>query len=162
MAFGFLEKLKSGLTKTRAALSGRVRELFRMAPKVDDAFLEQLEEILIRADCGVEAATAIVEDLRTAAREQKEASPEALYEILRGDIERRLKKAESAVRLAAEPPTVILVAGVNGTGKTTSIAKLAWYYSGPGQKGPPRGQRHLPRGGHRAVGIWAGGSASTS
>ena len=141
MAFGFLEKfangitekLKSGLAKTRKALSDRVRDLFRLSPKVDDAFLEQLEEILIGADVGVEATTAIIEDMRKAAKERREATPEALYAILKGDIERRLRKAESQVKLADTPPTVILVAGVNGTGKTTSIAKLAWYYKSQGK-----------------------------
>jgi fused signal recognition particle receptor len=131
---GFLEKLKSGLAKTRQALSSKVRDLFRLAPKVDEAFLEQLEEILITADVGVETTTGIIEDLRAAVKERKEATPEALYDILKEDIVRRLHKGESALRISEGRPTVILVGGVNGTGKTTSIAKLAYYFGRQGKK----------------------------
>jgi len=131
---GFLEKLKSGLAKTRQALSSRVRDLFRLAPKVDDAFLEQLEEILITADVGVETTMGIIEDLRAAAKERKEATPEALYGILKEDIVRRLRKGESGLRMPESRPAVILVGGVNGTGKTTSIAKLAYYFGRQGKK----------------------------
>jgi len=131
---GIFEKLKAGLAKTRRALADRVRELFRLAPVVDDSFLSQLEEILISADVGVEATAGIISDLKKAAKEKKEAKPEALFGILKEDITRRLGKGSTAVNLAATPPTVILVAGVNGTGKTTSIAKLARYYDRQGKK----------------------------
>lgn len=131
---GFLSKLKAGLAKTRQAFSGRVRELFRMAPRIDEGFLEELEEVLISADIGVATTTAIVEDLRGASAEEKEARPEALYEILKTDIAKRLKAAEADEKIADAPPTVILVAGVNGTGKTTSIAKLARYHAEQGRK----------------------------
>lgn len=135
MVFGGLfDKLKQGLAKTRAVLSTRVSDLFRTAPVVDEAFLDQLEEILITADVGVETTSAVIADMRAAAGERKEASPDALFGILKSDIARRLRKCEAAVKLAPSPPTVILVAGVNGTGKTTSIAKLAWYYKSQGKK----------------------------
>ena len=130
---GFLDRLKSGLAKTRKALSGRVRELFRLAPVIDDDFLDQLEEILITADVGVEATTNIIEDLRAASKDKRQADPQTLYDILRRDIAQRLKGAESEISLAPSGPTVILVAGVNGTGKTTSIAKLAYYYKSAGK-----------------------------
>ena len=130
----FLDKLKKGLEKTRKVFAGRVRELFRLAPVVDDKFLSDLEEILIGADVGVDATAAIIADLRAAAREKKEARPEALYGILKDDIARRLKKHGFEVKAAPSGPSVILVAGVNGTGKTTSIAKLAYYYKSRGKK----------------------------
>jgi fused signal recognition particle receptor len=131
---GILERLKNGLAKTRRALADRVRDLFRLARAVDESFLAQLEEILISADVGVEATKVIIDDLREAAREKKESTPESLYGILKADITARLRMAQTAVNSAAAPPTVILVAGVNGTGKTTSIAKLAHYYDKQGLK----------------------------
>ena len=135
MALGaFLEKLKNGLLKTRKALTARVRDLFHLAPVVDDAFLAQLEEILIGADIGVDATMAIIADLRAAAKAAKEARPEGLYDILKANIARRLRVGSAAVADAATPPTVILVAGVNGTGKTTSIAKLGHFYQAQGRK----------------------------
>jgi fused signal recognition particle receptor len=135
MALGaFLEKLKNGLLKTRKALTARVRDLFRLAPVVDDAFLAELEEILISADIGVDATLGIIADLRAAAKAAKESRPEALYDILKVDIAKRLRGGSAAVAVAATPPTVILVAGVNGTGKTTSIAKLGHFYRSQGKK----------------------------
>ena len=131
---GLLDRLKKGLAKTRRALSGRVRELFRLAPRIDEDFLEQLEEILISADVGVETTMRVIEDMCKSAQSSREARPEALYAILKADIAGRLKRGQAAVRLSENPPTVILVAGVNGTGKTTSIAKLAHYYAGSGAK----------------------------
>ena len=131
---GFLSKLKRGLAKTRKALSTPVGELFRRARRVDEDFLEQLEEILITADVGVEATTNIIEDLRSAAEGSRTHDPKELYQRLKDDVRKRLQKGQSGVELSDTPPTVILVAGVNGTGKTTSIAKLAAWYARSGLK----------------------------
>ncbi|MCD6405005.1 MAG: signal recognition particle-docking protein FtsY [Planctomycetes bacterium] len=131
---GFLDSLKRGLAKTRKALASPLKELFGRARRMDADFLEELEEILISADVGVAATMAIIDDLSAASKERKVSAPEDLYEILKEDIARRLRTGQGAVALADTPPTVILVAGVNGTGKTTSIAKLAWYYSRQGKK----------------------------
>jgi len=130
---GFLERLKAGLAKTRKTLTTPIGELFRGSRRVDEPFLERLEEILITADVGVEAAMNIIEDLREAAK-SRGADPEQLHAILIEDIARRLRKGESRVHLAETPPTVFLVAGVNGTGKTTSIAKLAAWYIKAGKR----------------------------
>ena len=135
MALGNLfEKLKKGLEKTRQVLSMRVSDLFRLSAKVDDEFLAKLEEILIGADVGVETTHAVIADLRAAVKAKKDPSPDAVYAILKDNIARRLRKGASAMVLPSTPPAVILVAGVNGTGKTTSIAKLGHYYSAQGKK----------------------------
>ncbi len=131
---GFLDSLKRGLAKTRKALASPLKELFGRSRGLDEDFLEELEEILISADGGVAATTTIINDLTAASKERKVSAPEDLYEILKQDIARRLRTGQGAVNLADTPPTVILVAGVNGTGKTTSIAKIAWYYSRQGKK----------------------------
>jgi fused signal recognition particle receptor len=131
---GLIDKLKRGLSKTRNAFSSRMRDLFRMAPKLDEDFLEEVEEVLIAADVGVETAMAIVEKMRAASREKREADPEALYLILQNDIVERLKKGEAKATKPSSPPEVILVAGVNGVGKTTSIAKLAGWHIREGRK----------------------------
>lgn len=131
---GFLDSLKRGLAKTRKALASPLKELFGRSRGLDEDFLEELEEILISADVGVAATTTIINDLTAASKERKVSAPEDLYEILKQDIARRLRTGQGAVNLADTPPTVILVAGVNGTGKTTSIAKIAWYYSRQGKK----------------------------
>ena len=131
---GLLDRLKKGLAKTRSAFVNRVGDLFSRAGRIDEEFLDELEEILITADIGVETTTAIVNDLREAAREKGIVAPNELYETLKADIAERLKAGEAPVLGAQSPPTVILVAGVNGTGKTTSIAKLAHYYTTEGKK----------------------------
>ncbi len=152
---GFLDKLKRGLSKTRRVLSTPVGELFRRARQVDAAFLEELEEILIGADVGVETTMSIAEDLRRAARDTGTADPEELYGILKRDVESRLRKGESDVTLADSSPTVILVAGVNGTGKTTSIAKLAAYYMGQGKKVLLSASDTFRAAATEQLGIWA-------
>ena len=120
---GFFEKLKAGLSKTKNAVFGRLDSLFRGFSRVDEELLEELEELLITADVGVTSTETILDQLREKIRKDRITDPlqvkEALREILTGMIgEGEPLKLETV-------PSVILVIGVNGVGKTTSIAKIA-------------------------------------
>lgn len=120
---GFFDKLKAGLAKTKNALFGRLDQLFRGFSKVDEDMLEELEEVLITADVGVGPTEKIIDGLRGKIRAEKITEPEkvkvALEEILVSMI------GEGELLVLDTKPSVILVIGVNGVGKTTSIAKIA-------------------------------------
>ena len=120
---GFFEKLKAGLAKTKNAVFGRLDALFRGFSKVDEEMLEELEEVLITADVGVNATETILDELRNRIKKDKITDPEqakaALQEILTNMI------GEGEPLKLETTPAVILVIGVNGVGKTTSIAKIA-------------------------------------
>ncbi len=131
---GLFDKIKQGLKKTLATLNTDVRDLFKSQGRlVDDAFLEELREILIKTDMGVQPADAIVADVRVQFRGRVVELQDVLAAIkqkLRG----LLAQDESPIRYAASGPTVIMVSGVNGAGKTTSIAKLTQLFVGQGKK----------------------------
>lgn len=127
------QKFRSGLTKTRDSIVSRVNQLVLAKSKIDDDVLDELEEILISGDVGVEATTIIVENIKKRVKEEKYASTDQLTILLRDEIAKVLRvngAAEgAAIRLADGPrPFVILVVGVNGVGKTTTIGKLAHQY----------------------------------
>jgi len=122
------ERLKSGLARTRDALG----EMFRMEV-IDDALYEQLESALLRADVGVEASTEIIEALRVGVRTQGLTEPAALRKLLREELLKLVTPLEKTLDLSRAKPLVIMVAGVNGAGKTTSIGKLAKYFQGQGK-----------------------------
>jgi fused signal recognition particle receptor len=122
----FLAKLKDRLTKTRERFGDSIRRVLALHPKVDDSLFDELEEALIDADVGVATAGA----LKTALREKvKQAAPEnseALRGILAQVIQRMMAPAQASAPLALDGnPAVLLIVGVNGSGKTTTIAKLA-------------------------------------
>jgi fused signal recognition particle receptor len=127
MAFEFLKKLKDGLSKTRQALGQKIAEVIT-GKKVDAATLEELEGALLSADVGVSATEEIIATL-------KKASPDSdLREVLKQEIVRLLSSSVSTSHFSLLTPHVILVIGVNGTGKTTTIAKLAKRYKDEGKK----------------------------
>ncbi len=128
-----LEKLKAGLSKTRSAFR-RVRDMFSFLRKIDDAFLEELEEALIGADIGVQGTQRILETLKLAYKSGTVKDPAQLLDYLKADLKKALAQAEVKIAWAEKPPTVILVVGVNGTGKTTSVAKLARWCGEQGKK----------------------------
>ena len=137
MLGNFLEKLKQGLSKTREGLSGKINEVLRRSPGLDDETLEEIEEILIGADVGVSATLRIIDRLRE--RLLREAAPERTVAWVRGQLETELLEILRAVEpRSSEPPVttphVILVAGVNGSGKTTTIGKLACRYAAQGKR----------------------------
>jgi fused signal recognition particle receptor len=112
---GWLARLKTGLTKTREKLGAQVAGLFGVGRKLDEAFYEELETVLLSADVGITATTHLIDALRAQAR-------------------RELKPIEQPLDVGTHRPFVIMLAGVNGAGKTTSIGKLAHYYQGQGKK----------------------------
>lgn len=131
---GWFEKLKSSLSKTRESFVGRCRSLFKRFKKIDEDFWEELEEILYTSDVGVYTTRKILDHMRTAVKEQKIREPEALMEFLKEDMAGALGGADAKpLNLAPSGLTVIMVVGVNGTGKTTSIAKLAHRLKGEGK-----------------------------
>src|SRR3954451_22063472 len=121
-----LDKLKGALKKTAEVLNTDVRTLFVPGRQIDDAFLDELEEKFIRADIGVKR----VEELKNAVREQwrlgKIRNADEAEGIIRGKLLALFPPEDRELHYAPSGPTVILVAGINGAGKTTSIAKLAW------------------------------------
>jgi fused signal recognition particle receptor len=124
---GLFEKLKKGLSKTRNNLSGKINELVRISKKLDEDFWEELEEILIQADVGVNTSLDLVERIRQTARKEKISDSSALMGIMAEEVRKMLTYPDSDLELG-DTPAVIMVVGVNGAGKTTSIAKLAYRF----------------------------------
>jgi len=123
---GFFGRLRDGLMKTRSALTGNVKRLFSGRSRIDEAIFEELEQILIEGDVGVETSVGIIGDMRGIAREKSISDPGALYEILKEEMIRLLEPGEHRMNWSApRPPHVTLIAGVNGSGKTTTAGKLA-------------------------------------
>jgi len=121
---GWFQRLKAGLTKTSARLSQDIAGIFTKR-KLDADTLEQLEDLLIQADLGVDTAMRITAALAKG-RHNKEISPEEVRAVLAAEVERALAPVAKPLRLEGDHrPLVILVVGVNGTGKTTTIGKLA-------------------------------------
>jgi fused signal recognition particle receptor len=122
-------RLKAGLARTRDVLNTPVSELFARR-KIDESLFEDLEAALLQADCGVAASAAILESLRARVRRQKIEDAEALRLALKDAVAELLAPLEKKLAVAGAKPFVIMVAGVNGSGKTTSIGKLAkWLQS---------------------------------
>ncbi|GIW83683.1 MAG: signal recognition particle-docking protein FtsY [Gemmataceae bacterium] len=125
------QKIRSGLAKTKGVFAG-VFDLLRGKGKVDQAFLDELEKRLYLADVGTQATTQIVERVRQAFRD-KEITGE-VEAFVQQQLRELLGNEDRGIRWSATRPTVILIAGVNGSGKTTSIAKLAKYLQDQGKK----------------------------
>ncbi|MCD7860128.1 MAG: signal recognition particle-docking protein FtsY [Firmicutes bacterium] len=121
---GFFEKIKAGLTKTRDAMASTLGSVFSGFHRLDDDFYDELEESLILADLGVETAAKAVERLRQAVRAQGLKTPEEAKEALKEILTEMVSVGDSALKLDTKP-SVVLVIGVNGVGKTTTIGKIA-------------------------------------
>jgi len=131
-----LSRLKEKLSRTRKGLIGNLSQAVRGHKRVDEKLLEQMEEILIRGDVGVETAAKLLDKLRKEFRASAEVGPEQILNMLRGQIKETLND-QGSERWPSSPlakPYVVLVVGVNGTGKTTSIAKLAKMYLDQGKR----------------------------
>ncbi len=116
-------------------LNRDIRDLFRRHPQLDDALLDELESVLLRADVGVAATTALIEDLRRRAGKREFADADALLAALRADLVALLAPVARPLRIdPAARPFVILMVGVNGVGKTTTIGKLARRFRDAGHK----------------------------
>ena len=130
---GFFDKLKQGLTKTKESINDKINNVFSNFRKVDEELLEELEEALIMSDMGVETSTQIISNLREKIKKEKIEESEQVKEALREEIEKILEKCDNSLKLEAKP-SVILVVGVNGVGKTTSIGKMAARLARDGKK----------------------------
>ncbi len=130
---GLFDKIKQGLKKTSQILNTDVRDLFKSQGRlIDEAFLEELTAILIRTDMGVAAAQAIVDEVATKYRARVMQMEDVLATV-KEKLKELMAQPEEPIRFAAAGPTVIMVAGVNGAGKTTSIAKLAYLFKSQGK-----------------------------
>jgi fused signal recognition particle receptor len=134
-----LSKLKQGLSKTREGLLGKLTRLVSTRSVIDDDTLEKLEEILIGSDVGVDASLAIIESVRRRAKEERYANAEELSSILKGEILQQLGNGslnveEESSGISVGRPHVIMLVGVNGVGKTTTIGKLAHLHTTAGRK----------------------------
>ena len=121
---GFFDKIKAGLTKTRDALSNTLGSVFTGFSEIDDDFYDELEESLILADLGVDTALKATDRLRKTVREQHLKTTEEAKTALKGILVEMLNVGDTALNLSTDP-SVILVIGVNGVGKTTTIGKIA-------------------------------------
>jgi fused signal recognition particle receptor len=131
---GLFDKLKSGLARTRDVLAGGLRKVLFLGRALDEALLTDLEEVLLRADVGPRTTTALLDELRAAWKSGAVRRSEEVAPFLQARVAERLRQGGNAVREAAVPPTVILVCGVNGSGKTTSIGKLTKWLKGRGKR----------------------------
>ena len=126
------DRLFKGLAKTRAQWGGKLKGVFSRG-KVDDQLLEELETLLLTSDVGIEATTHLLEELKKAAKRDKADTPEGVQKALAGVLVETLQPLEQALDVSSHKPFVIMIAGVNGAGKTTSIGKLAKYYQNQGK-----------------------------
>jgi len=121
---GFFEKLKQGLGKTKSSFDEKLNNAFSVFRKVDEELLEELEEILIMSDIGLETSVSIISQLRNRIKRENIKDAEDVKKALREEMKSVLDSVNNELKLATKP-AVILVVGVNGVGKTTSIGKIA-------------------------------------
>jgi fused signal recognition particle receptor len=126
------ERLFKGLAKTRAQWGGKLKSIFARG-KVDDELLEDLEALLLTSDVGIEATAHLLDELKKAAKRDKLETPEAIQQALADALLATLLPLEQGLDVSGHKPYVIMIAGVNGAGKTTSIGKLAKYFQNQGK-----------------------------
>ena len=121
---GFFDKLKNGLGKTKKTINDKINNVFSSFRKVDEELLEELEEVLVTSDIGMETSINIIDKLRIRIKRDKIEDEEEVKKALKEIMKEILDVAEPKLNLDTKP-SVILVVGVNGVGKTTSIGKIA-------------------------------------
>ncbi len=126
------DKVKNALSKTRSALGSKLRSLF--SGKIDEETLEQLEQLFYEADLGIQASMELTEKVKAIYRKNPDLDAEGLIEEMKKEVEASLSEITAEMVESQEAPTVILVVGVNGNGKTTTVAKLAKRYHDSGKK----------------------------
>ena len=130
---GFFKRLADGLSKTRNNIVAGMDAVFHGFSSIDDDFYDEIEEILVMGDIGINATTAIIENLKQKVKEQHIKEPSACKELLINSIKEQMRVEETAYRFEEET-SVVLVIGVNGVGKTTSVGKLAGKLKDQGKK----------------------------
>ena len=130
---GFFDKLKNGLDKTKKSFDEKINMVFSNFRKVDEDFLEELEEILIMSDIGMDTSIKIINQLRERIKKEKIEDEEDVKKALREEMKNILEVTDISLQLNTKP-SVILVVGVNGVGKTTSIGKIANRLAKDGKK----------------------------
>ena len=130
---GFFDKLKNGLNKTKKSFDEKINTVFSSFRKVDEDFLEELEEILIMSDIGMDTSVKIINHLRERIKKEKIEDEEDVKKALREEMQKILEVTDISLHLNTKP-SVILVVGVNGVGKTTSIGKIANRLAKDGKK----------------------------
>lgn len=135
MKFSF-KRLVQGLTKTKDNLFGKIRSAIGMHTKIDDDFLEEIEEILIKSDIGVSTTQKIIDGLIEANKSEKPEGPDEIMALLKREIGKIFANGDEEISFfdINQKPFVIMIVGVNGTGKTTTIGKMAKYFSERGNK----------------------------
>jgi fused signal recognition particle receptor len=131
---GFFDKLKTGLDKTRKNFTEKIEQLIIGYATIDEEFLDDVEAILLSADVGVQTTSKLMAEIKQGIKNKEINSPEDLKPFLHTKISAILTDDVMATKLAVNPPTVIIVVGVNGVGKTTTIGKLGQYYREQGLK----------------------------
>jgi len=130
---GFFGKLKESLTKTRKNFVEKVEAIVTGRKIIDESLYEELEETLIQADVGIDTALELVENLRAEVKKRKIGDPVELPAVLKELIQSALGEEASGIEIGTEQPFVIMVVGVNGVGKTTTIGKLANFFKEQGK-----------------------------
>ena len=130
---GFFDKLKQGMNKTKNSFDEKITNVFKSFRKVDEDFLDELEEILIMSDIGMETSIKIINNLRVRIKKEKLQDEEDVKKALREEMKKILDITDISLQLNTKP-SVILVVGVNGVGKTTSIGKIANRLAKDGKK----------------------------
>lgn len=130
---GFFSRLAAGLTKTRDNIASGFDSIFKGFSSIDDDFYEELEEIMIMSDMGIDTTMSIIENLKQKVKEDKIKEPEECRQVLIDSIKEQMKLGEEAYDFK-DKKSVVLVIGVNGVGKTTSVGKMASLLKGEGKK----------------------------
>lgn len=131
---GFFGRLTKGLSKSQQAISGQLRSAVGLKKKVDEELIEDVEDILLQADVGISSTEKISERLRKLGRKHEAYDPEAIADLVKESIAEILNDSNRTMELQDAPPTIVLVVGVNGVGKTTTIGKIALEFSNAGKK----------------------------
>lgn len=131
---GFFSTISSGLKKTRQQFTHGLSNLFLGKKVIDDALLEEIETLLLTSDIGVQATQKIITDITVKIKRKELDNPQALFETLKAELETILKPCSKPLdNINQHKPFILLMVGVNGSGKTTSIGKLAQYYKNQGK-----------------------------